>query len=91
MDHSPEHSDRTGSGGASALSQLNWIASIPTFWRKQDWKVLEDLYDELNGESMTESELEQVVDRFLAKQEFLAEGKSRWSRYTQQNATLFFL
>lgn len=80
VDHNAEHSNRAGSGGASVLSQLPWVASAPTFWRKQDWKVLEDLYDELNGENMTESELGQVADRFLAKQEVPAEKKPRWSR-----------
>ncbi|KAG0289662.1 hypothetical protein BGZ96_006819 [Linnemannia gamsii] len=79
-DHNAEHADRAGSGGASALSEHPWVASASTFWRKQDWKVLEDLYDELNGENMTEPELGQVVDRFLAKQEVPAEEKPKWSR-----------
>lgn len=79
---SAEHSDRAGSGAPDAPVQHPWVATAPNFWKKQDWKVLEDLYEELNGENMAESELGQVVDRFLAKQESLQEGKSKWSRYT---------
>lgn len=77
---SAEHSDRAGSGAPDAPVQHPWVATAPNFWKKQDWKVLEDLYEELNGENMAESELGQVVDRFLAKQESLQEGKSKWSR-----------
>lgn len=80
---STEHSDRAGSGAPDAPAQHPWVATAPTFWKKQDWKVLENLYDELNGENMAESELGQVVDRFLTKQEAFAEGKPKWSRYTQ--------
>ncbi|KAG0062117.1 hypothetical protein BGZ89_010912, partial [Linnemannia elongata] len=77
---SAEHSNRAGSGAPDAPAQHPWVATAPNFWKKQDWKVLEDLYEELNGEDMAESELGQVVDRFLAKQESLQEGKSKWSR-----------
>ncbi|KAF8940568.1 hypothetical protein BGZ47_007702 [Haplosporangium gracile] len=80
MAQSTEGSERTSSGGSGAPSHLTWAESAPTFWRKQDWKMLEDLYDELHGENMTESELGQVVDRFLAKQEVATEGKPKWSR-----------
>ncbi|KAF9126342.1 hypothetical protein BGW39_006708 [Mortierella sp. 14UC] len=59
----------------------SWVAAASTFWRKQDWKGLEELYDELKGESMEETELGQVVDQFLAKQDAPAEeGKPNWSR-----------
>ncbi|KAF9141690.1 hypothetical protein BGX30_004279 [Mortierella sp. GBA39] len=80
MDLSAEHSKRAGSGAPDAPAHLPWVATVPTFWKKQDWKVLEDFYDELSGEDMAESELGQVVDRFLANQESFAEGKSKWSR-----------
>lgn len=80
---SAEHSDKAGSGAPHAPEQHPWVATAPTFWKKQDWKVLEDLYDELNGENMAESELGRVVDRFLVKQESFAEERSKWSRYAQ--------
>ncbi|KAG0377652.1 hypothetical protein BGX24_005721 [Mortierella sp. AD032] len=61
-------------------SDSSWVAIGPTFWRKLDWKMLEELYDELQGESLEESELEQIVDRFLAKHDTPEGGKSKWSR-----------
>ncbi|KAG0218884.1 hypothetical protein BGX33_005625 [Mortierella sp. NVP41] len=79
---SAEKSDKDKSDlcGSDVSSSLPWVPSATSFWKRQDWQGLEDLYWELSGEDMAETELVQVADRFLADQEALTGEKPKWSR-----------
>jgi hypothetical protein len=70
--------------GSAEQLDTSWVAGAPAFWRKQEWKILEELYDELKGERMEETELGQIADQFIAKQGAPKEGKPKWSRYKIQ-------
>ncbi|KAF9206194.1 hypothetical protein BGZ49_002843 [Haplosporangium sp. Z 27] len=49
-------------------------------WTSQDWKTLESIYGQMNGNDMAENDLVQIADRFLTEQEAQTGEKSFWSR-----------
>ncbi|KAF9361846.1 hypothetical protein BGX26_011070 [Mortierella sp. AD094] len=77
-------SQRRGSvaSDTSSVSHLsfNQNFSQSKLWTTQDWKALEAVYNQMNGNAMAEADLTQVADRFLEEQEALTGEKSFWSR-----------
>jgi hypothetical protein len=55
--------------------------SRSSLWTSQDWKMLEKIYDDMDGDSMTESDLDPVAECFLKEHESKTGEASPWSRY----------
>ncbi|KAI7831288.1 hypothetical protein BC939DRAFT_438144 [Gamsiella multidivaricata] len=49
-------------------------------WTTQDWKALEKIYNEMEGSSMAEKDLNSIADHFLAEQEAKTGEKPQWTR-----------
>ncbi|KAK3825796.1 MAG: hypothetical protein J3Q66DRAFT_328609 [Benniella sp.] len=54
--------------------------SRSSLWTSQDWKLLEKIYDDMDGDSMTESDLDPVAECFLKEHESKTGEASPWSR-----------
>ncbi|KAF9899472.1 hypothetical protein BX616_003016 [Lobosporangium transversale] len=71
---------RRGSNASDASSASGVGHTQGSLWTTQDWKALEEVYNDMNASSMVEADLGQVADRFLAEQESKTGETPSWSR-----------
>ncbi|KAF8939517.1 hypothetical protein EDD21DRAFT_400312 [Dissophora ornata] len=66
---------------ASDVSTISYTSfNQTTLWSTQDWRALEQVYNDMDGSSLAETNLAPVVDRFLTEQEEQAGEKPIWTR-----------
>lgn len=72
---------RRGSGASDMTSVSRGSLGRSSLWTSQDWRMLEKTYDDMGGDSMAESDLDPVADRFLKEHEKKTGVTPPWSRY----------
>ncbi|KAI8356883.1 hypothetical protein B0O80DRAFT_446024 [Mortierella sp. GBAus27b] len=72
--------NRRGSTASDMSTVSRESLSRNVLWTTQDWRMVEKIYEEMNGDSMAELDLYPIVDRFLKEHEQKTGETPPWTR-----------